>query len=220
MHAETPHLRPVARPRLPRKIAYRYMTAVAAAFASVTGATYAAGPAGSSPYPPRPKPAIALADFNAIEGKWVCSGMMSSGAVAAGSAATNYRSAIRIKPLFGGLSYEVRYEQRFSAHDFMVFAGTWYIGWDAARHELYTLWLDDMGTVAREHSRGWAAGKLVLTGQGVVVVPTPDGEASRAALLRDTFTRLAVGKLEWRGEMKLGGNLRWKVLGDDSCVRR
>lgn len=170
-------------------------------------------------YPPKPQPAPAIAALGALSGIWVCDGAMPAGAIVPGTPETKYRSSFKISPLYDGQAYSIAYEQRFIDSP-MVFAGTWYAGWDNVAKALNFFWLDNMGTVGRETSSGWDGNMLRLAGEGVAHAPAANGAAaSQLVMLRDTFTRTGEKILHWKGEMKFADRPGWTVLGDDDCRR-
>ena len=148
-------------------------------------------------------PPTEMAQLESFEGNWVCHGSTPEGPLGPAHKST---TSVKIHSELDGMWLSGHVDEAASKENPHSYKGTMHMNYDTTSKNFVTIWVDNLGSWAKQTSTGWEADKMVWLGDGTM--------AGKAVVARDTFTK-KTGEFEHLGELQIDGN--WVVVQNEVC---
>jgi hypothetical protein len=169
----------------------------------------AAAPAGGSAQPmPMPTPSPELAAFlTPFEGNWKCDTRWPAGSMGPGSPEMNVKAAVKIRKMFGGMSWQGEYKV-LKSKGFPGMTGYFTMSYDPGSKQVINVWYDSMG------GAGMQAGPI--TGQSVTFTGDSYGMGMKFKA-REVMELKGPKEAYHKYEMDMGKG--FVMLSEDTCKK-
>jgi hypothetical protein len=150
-----------------------------------------------------PQPAAEMANLKVFDGSWACEGKANPGPMGPGGAV---KSLVTSQTDLNGF-WQTGTVKSTGAGMPGTMEGRFHMTYDPGAKQYVMVWIDNMGAWSQETSTGWAAGKMVFTGESKM--------GGQKMSVRDTFVKNADGSLEhdWEGQV----DAKWTPFGSETC---